>query len=81
MICLKTWQRVNGGWPKRIRVLPLKNNDDRSVSDVLSYSRVMNNEDIVDYRTVQNVKKETKDRKNYWTLKELEKQENLKREK
>ena len=55
-------------------MLPLKNNNDRWISNVLSYIRAMNDEDVVIRREVHFARKKTKDREDYWTLEELNKE-------
>ncbi len=55
-------------------MMPLKGNNDQWIADVLSYIRAMNNEDGVHKKWVRNARKETEEREDYWTLKELENQ-------
>ena len=56
-------------------MMALKDNDDEWIADVLSYVRAMNGEDVVPKRSVRIARRESKDREDYWTLEELEKQE------
>ena len=56
-------------------MMPLKDNDDQWIADVLSYVRAMNDADFVHKRVVRNARAKSKDREEYWTLEELEKQE------
>ncbi|WP_434036982.1 DUF7133 domain-containing protein [Formosa sp. 4Alg 33] len=53
-------------------MMPLKDNSDQWIADVLSYVRAMNDEDNVSRRTVKTARDESADRENYWTLEELE---------
>ena len=53
-------------------MMPLKDNDDQWIADVLTYVRTMNGSDDVNSYIVRNAREESKERKNYWTLKELE---------
>ncbi len=52
-------------------MMPLKDNSDQWIADVLSYVRAMNDADNVGRRTVRNARTESKDRDDYWTLEEL----------
>lgn len=54
-------------------MMSLKNNSDRWITDVLSYVRAMNDKDIVNFRTVRNIRAKDKNREDYWTLEELSK--------
>lgn len=53
-------------------MMPLKDNSDEWLADVLSYIRAMNNEDAVNRSYIRNARRQTKDREDYWTLEELE---------
>lgn len=55
-------------------MMPLKANDDDWIADVLTYVRAMNDLDGVHKKFVRNARAETKDREDYWTLEELEKE-------
>jgi len=57
-------------------MLPLKNNNDNWIANVLTYVRAVNGEDSVNRREVRDVRRKTKDREDYWTLKELKEEEN-----
>ena len=52
-------------------MMPLKGNNDQRIADVLSYVRTMNGEDGVSKKLVRIARRESKDREDYWTLKEL----------
>jgi glucose/arabinose dehydrogenase len=52
-------------------MMPLKDNSDAWIADVLSYVRAMNDEDNVDRKVVRNARAQSKDREDYWTLEEL----------
>ncbi|GAL78332.1 hypothetical protein JCM19274_4831 [Algibacter lectus] len=52
-------------------MMPLKDNSDQWIADVLSYVRAMNDADNVDRKVVRNARAESKDREDYWTLEEL----------
>ena len=56
-------------------MLPLKGNGDVWIANVLSYVRAMNNESLVSRKDVRITRAKTKDRKDYWTLEELKKEE------
>lgn len=56
-------------------MMPLKDNSDQWIADVLSYVRAMNDADNVGRRTVRNARQQSKDREDYWTIEELEKEE------
>ncbi|MEP1490348.1 MAG: cytochrome C [Algibacter sp.] len=62
-------------------MLPLKGNSNNWISDVLSYVRAMNGEDLVSSRNVRDARAKTKDREGYWTIEELEKEEKKEKEK
>lgn len=53
---------------------PYKSNNDQWITDVLSYIRAMNDADAIHIRVIRNARRETKERENYWTLEELEKE-------
>ncbi|MDO7172540.1 c-type cytochrome [Mariniflexile sp. AS56] len=53
-------------------MMPLNSNSDEWIADVLTYVRAMNDVDGVDKTFVKNARAQSKDRKDYWTLKELE---------
>jgi mono/diheme cytochrome c family protein len=55
-------------------MMPLKDNNDQWIADVLTYVRAMNNADEVSGFVVRNAREQSKDRENYWTLMELEKE-------
>lgn len=55
-------------------MMPLKDNNDQWIADVLTYVRAMNNADEVSGFVVRNAREQSKDRENYWTLVELEKE-------
>lgn len=55
-------------------MMPLKDNNDQWIADVLTYVRAMNNADEVSGFIVRNAREQSKDRENYWTLMELEKE-------
>ena len=52
-------------------MMPLKDNSDEWIADVLSYVRALNDEDNVDRKVVRNARAQSKDREDYWTLEEL----------
>ena len=52
-------------------MVPLKNNSNDYIADVLSYVRAMNNEGGVHKNVVRDARKESQDREDYWTLEEL----------
>ncbi len=53
-------------------MLPMASNDDEWIANVISYIRIMNEDkSIVDKQDVQRIREKTKDKKGYWTLKEL----------
>ncbi|NIJ45693.1 mono/diheme cytochrome c family protein/glucose/arabinose dehydrogenase [Wenyingzhuangia heitensis] len=54
-------------------MMSLKDNDNFWIADVLSYVRAMNDEEALQAWAVGKVRNQTKDRKDYWTLKELNK--------
>ncbi len=56
-------------------MLPLKNNNNDWIANVLSYVRAVNGESLVGRREVNDTRRYTKDRKDYWTLEELKKEE------
>lgn len=53
-------------------MMPLKENSDQYIADVLSYVRAMNDADGVHRKVVRNAREKSKDREDYWTLAELE---------
>ncbi len=53
-------------------MMPLKSNADDWIANILSYVRAMNDEGVVNTGEVRRVREKTKDREDYWTLKELE---------
>ena len=55
-------------------MMPLKTNSDEWIADVLTYVRVMNDTSFVHKRDVRKARAESKNRENYWTLKELDKE-------
>lgn len=55
-------------------MMPLKDNNDQWIADVLTYVRAMNDLDGVSGFIVRNARQQSKDREDYWTLKELEKE-------
>ncbi|CAH8282525.1 putative membrane-bound dehydrogenase-like protein [Mariniflexile fucanivorans] len=55
-------------------MMPLKANDDQWIADVLTYVRAMNDIDGVHKNVVKKAREQSKDREDYWTLKELEKE-------
>ncbi|WP_372752321.1 c-type cytochrome [Mariniflexile sp.] len=55
-------------------MMPLKANDDQWIADVLSYVRAMNDLDGVHKKVVRAARAKSKDREDYWTLEELEKE-------
>ncbi|MBP0903032.1 c-type cytochrome [Mariniflexile gromovii] len=55
-------------------MMPLKANDDQWIADVLTYVRAMNDVGGVHKKFVRNARAQSKDREDYWTLKELEKE-------
>ncbi|MDO5972350.1 cytochrome C [Flavivirga aquimarina] len=59
-------------------MLPLKDNGDQWLSDVLSYVRAINGASLISKKDVRNTRAATKDREDYWTLEELEKEEKTK---
>ena len=56
-------------------MMSLKDNSDKWIADVLSYVRVMNDEDYVHRRVVRNTRAKTMEREDYWTLEELKQDE------
>lgn len=56
-------------------MLPLKDNGDNYIADVLSYVRAINDEGLVGRNEVRNARAQTKDREAYWTIKELKEEE------
>jgi len=56
-------------------MLPLKSNSDKWISDVLSYIRAINNLDLINRSDVRITRNKNKDRKDYWTIDELVKEE------
>jgi cytochrome c5 len=54
-------------------MMSLKGNSDNWIANVLSYIRVMNDKDPVHFQVVRKTRKNTQDREDYWTLKELAK--------
>ncbi len=56
-------------------MLPLKDNSDNYIADVLSYVRALNDTSLVSRHEVRNARNKTKDREGYWTLEELKKEE------
>ncbi|MDO7172993.1 cytochrome C [Mariniflexile sp. AS56] len=54
-------------------MMPLNSNSDEWIADVLTYVRAMNDVGGVHKRVVRNAREKSKDREDYWTLKELEK--------
>lgn len=55
-------------------MMPLDNNSDLWIADVLTYVRAINNEGKVHKNVVRDARKESKDKEGYWTLEELDKQ-------
>lgn len=53
-------------------MMPLKENGDQWLANVMSYVRAMNGADGVPRKVVANARKKSKDREDYWTLEELE---------
>lgn len=53
-------------------MMPLNDNNDQWIADVLTYVRTMNGSDGVNGYIVRNARAQSKERQNYWTLKELE---------
>ena len=54
-------------------MMSVGNNSDQWIADIASYIRVMNDESVMSKDDVTTVRRETKDKEGYWTLKELEK--------
>ena len=54
-------------------MMPLKANTSDWIANVLSYIRAMNDSGIVSNHNVSQARKKSKDREDYWTLKELNK--------
>ena len=52
-------------------MLPMKSNDDNWIANVASYIRSMNDTTTISNRDVRDIREETKDREDYWTLKDL----------
>ena len=52
-------------------MMPMESNDNNWVSNVLSYIRIMNNEDLVSAKEVREIRETTEDKKSYYTTKEL----------
>ncbi|MDB2463111.1 cytochrome c, partial [Algibacter sp.] len=52
-------------------MMPLKDNSDEWIANVLSYVRAMNDADNVDRKVVRNARRDSGDREDYWTLEEL----------
>ncbi|MBU3821292.1 cytochrome C [Flavobacteriaceae bacterium XHP0103] len=55
-------------------MMPLKDNGDQWIADVLTYVRAMNSADGVNGYIVRNAREQSKEREDYWTLSELEKE-------
>ncbi|WP_235293814.1 DUF7133 domain-containing protein [Portibacter lacus] len=53
-------------------MMPLKDNSDGYIADVLSYIRALNNKNAVGNGQVRDARKQSEGREDYWTLKELE---------
>lgn len=62
-------------------MMPLKDNSDEWIANVLSYVRSMNDEDGVHKKVVRNARAQSKDREDYWTLEELKKEEDKRKKK
>ncbi len=54
-------------------MIPLKDNGDAYIADVLTYIRALNKEESVRNSNVRDARKESEGKEGYWTLKELEK--------
>lgn len=52
-------------------MVPVANNKDEWISDVISYVRSLNNASTLHRNDVRDIREETKDKEGYWTLKEL----------
>jgi glucose/arabinose dehydrogenase/mono/diheme cytochrome c family protein len=52
-------------------MMPMESNDNNWVSNVLSYIRIMNNEDLVSAKEVREIRETTEDKKSYYKTKEL----------
>jgi glucose/arabinose dehydrogenase/mono/diheme cytochrome c family protein len=52
-------------------MVPVGNNDDEWISDVISYVRSLNDASTLHPNDVRKVREETEDKEGYWTLKEL----------
>lgn len=60
-------------------MLPLKDNSDNYIADVLGYVRALNESSLVSRHEVRNARKQTKDTRDaYWTLEEQLKKEESK---
>ncbi|MDO6809767.1 cytochrome C [Zobellia galactanivorans] len=53
-------------------MMPMKENDDQWIADVLGYIRAMNDADAVHKRVVRSARRKSEGRTGYWTLEELE---------
>ena len=56
-------------------MMPLKDNKNMWIADVLSYVRALNDEDNIRFKDVRNARAQSDGREEYWTLDELKKQE------
>jgi len=54
-------------------MMPLKDNNNAFIADVLSYIRALNDKDAVGNDVVRNARMQSEERDGYWTLKELKK--------
>jgi len=52
-------------------MMPMESNDNNWLSNVLSYIRIMNDEDLVSAKEVREIRETTEDKESYYTTKEL----------